>query len=34
MAFLSYKVNILFSSIGNIKLTYKEDQKILKKLLK
>ncbi len=34
MAYLSYKVKILFSSIGNIKLTYKEDQKILKKLLK
>ena len=34
MYFLSFKVNMLFSSIGNIKLTYQEDQIALKKLLK
>ena len=34
MSFLSFKVKLLFSSIGNIKLAYKDDQNILTKMLK
>ena len=34
MSFLSYKVNLLFSSYKNIKLTYLDDIDVIKNLLR